>query len=104
MPVTVIARLHIKPGHESDYEALMAEFEESILKAQPGYLGRQLVKSETEPGLYVHVINYSGFDVPEAYLGSDEFKAVSARNAEHQAVPISYERFTTVQTYVAGRV
>jgi quinol monooxygenase YgiN len=97
MPVTVIARLHIKPGREADYEALMAEFEETILRAQPGYLGRQLVKSESEPGLYVHVVNYSGFDVPEGYLQTDAFKAISARNAEFQAVPIAYERFTTVQ-------
>lgn len=97
MAVTIVARLHIKSGREAEYEALMTEFEETILRAQPGYISRQLVRSESEPGLYLHIITYTSMDVPFGYMSGDAFKAISARNAEFQEVPIAIEQYTVVQ-------
>jgi heme-degrading monooxygenase HmoA len=57
-PVLEVARLHIRPGQEADFEKAFAQAK-PIISASPGFLGVELQRGVEEPGRYLLLVRWA---------------------------------------------
>ncbi|HUO06241.1 MAG TPA: putative quinol monooxygenase [Candidatus Binataceae bacterium] len=75
MPITVIAKLKVKPGSEAAFEAAAMEMIEKIRPSEAGTLSYVLHKNNADPTEFVYYEVYSDPAALGAHSGSEHMKA-----------------------------
>lgn len=87
-PVTVIREIRVKPGHESKFEALMAQLMTEAIR-QPGHLGATVVRPQMEGHSYRFIYKFDRRSNLESWHAS----GLRARLVAPIASLVEWDRF-----------
>ncbi|MGH7812765.1 MAG: putative quinol monooxygenase [Candidatus Binataceae bacterium] len=79
MPITIIAKLKVKPGSEAAFEAAAKEMIEKVKTSEPGTLAYILHKNSADPTEFIYYENYQDQAALAAHSGSEQMKAFGAK-------------------------
>jgi len=58
MTIGIVATLKVKPGKESEFEAVFTELQGHVAKSEPGCLLYEVFKSRSQPSTYIVMEKY----------------------------------------------
>jgi quinol monooxygenase YgiN len=88
--ITFVATVTIKPEHETDYLAIMAAMENTILTNEPDTLLHVVHAHPTEPHTYVAIERYDDAEAVNTHADTPYFREAIGKLQDWLAKPIDF--------------